>query len=125
MSASWNHRGTRPGGFAAAAPLTDSSHEDLLIATCLASASQGETEAYYTLGVAYSTGSHGVGCDLIEAHKWFNIAAARGHAAGAEMRREVAELMSDSDIGRAQRAARDWLKANPLPVVAIEIRAAA
>jgi TPR repeat protein len=75
-------------------------------------------------GIVYSSGRE-VEIDLVEAHKWFNIAAARGHAAGAQMRREVAELMSDSDIGRAQRAARDWLNANPLPVVAIEIRAAA
>ena len=75
-------------------------------------------------GIVYSSGRE-VDIDLVEAHKWFNIAAARGHAAGAEMRREIAELMSDADIGRAQRAARDWLKANPLPAMPVEIRAAA
>ena len=75
-------------------------------------------------GIVYSSGRE-VEIDLIEAHKWFNIAAARGHAEGAQMRREIAELMSDSDIGRAQRAARDWLKANPLPAMPVEIRAAA
>ncbi len=75
-------------------------------------------------GIVYSSGRE-VEIDLVEAHKWFNIAAARGHAAGAQMRREVAEQMSDSDIGRAQRAARDWLKSNPLPAAPVEIRAAA
>ena len=75
-------------------------------------------------GIVYSSGRE-VEIDLIEAHKWFNIAAARGHAEGAQMRREIAELMSDADIGRAQRAARDWLSANPLPARPVEIRAAA
>ena len=75
-------------------------------------------------GIVYSSGRE-VEVDLVEAHKWFNIAAARGHAEGAQMRREIAELMSDADIGRAQRAARDWLSANPLPVRPVEIRAAA
>jgi hypothetical protein len=37
----------------------------------------------------------------------------RGHKDGAQLRREIAEQMSDSDIGCAQRAARDWLKAHP------------
>ena len=109
MSASWNHRGTRPGGFAAAAPLTDSSHEDLLIATCLASASQGDTEAYYTLGVAYSTGSHGVGCDLIEAHKWFNLAAVKGHAEAQMCRADISDEMTAREIAEAQRRAREWI----------------
>ena len=75
-------------------------------------------------GIVYSSGRE-VEIDLIEAHKWFNIAAARGHAEGAQMRREIAELMSDGEIGRAQRAARDWLSANPLPARPAEIRAAA
>jgi len=75
-------------------------------------------------GIVYASGRE-VEIDLVEAHKWFNIAAARGHAAGAQMRREIAELMSDAEIGLAQRAARDWLKANPLPAVPVEIRAAA
>ena len=47
----------------------------------------------------------------MQAHKWFNIAAMRGHVNAARLRREIAEQMSDSEIGSAQRAARDWLKA--------------
>jgi hypothetical protein len=46
------------------------------------------------------------------------------------LRREVAEQMSDAEIGRAQRAARDWLKSHPQPQAAqqaapVEIRVAA
>ena len=48
-----------------------------LVATCLAKYEQGSLDALYDLGVAFSTGSHGLTCDLVEAHKWFNIAASR------------------------------------------------
>jgi len=79
----------------------------------------------FALGMMYSIGAD-VAVDLIEAHKWFNIAAVRGHADGARLRREIAEQMVDAEIGLAQRAARDWLKAHPLPVMQRpEIRVAA
>jgi len=79
----------------------------------------------FGLGMVYSAGA-GVGVDLVEAHKWFNIAAMRGHTDAAQLRREIAEQMSDSEIGCAQRAARDWLKAHPqAPAPAARIRAAA
>ena len=71
----------------------------------------------FALGMNYSVGA-GVAVDLIEAHKWFNIAAMRGHADAARLRREIAEQMADAEIGRAQRAARDWLKSHPQPAVA-------
>ena len=67
----------------------------------------------FALGMSYSIGT-GVAADLVQAHKWFNIAATRGHVDGARLRREIAEQMSDSEIGCAQRAARDWLKAHPV-----------
>lgn len=82
-----------------------------------------DAEACFELGMACSSGA-GVPVDLIEAHKWFNIAAMRGHHEAAQLRREIAEQMSDSDIGRAQRAARDWLKRNqPAPVEPVRIAA--
>lgn len=78
-----------------------------------ASSEPADVEDCFGLGMVYSSGA-GVGVDLVQAHKWFNIAAARGHADAARLRREIAELMSDGEIGSAQRAARDWLKAHPL-----------
>ena len=80
----------------------------------------------FALGMNYSAGA-GVAVDLVAAHMWFNIAASRGHADGARLRREIAEQMADAEIGCAQRAARAWLKAHPLPVVPapVAIRAAA
>jgi TPR repeat protein len=48
-----------------------------LIETRIADAAMGDVDALYELGVAYSTGSDGVDIDLIEAHKWFNLARFR------------------------------------------------
>jgi TPR repeat protein len=75
-----------------------------------------DIESCFARGIDYSSG-HDVEINMIEAHKWFNIAASRGHKDGAQMRREIAALMSDAEIGQAQRAARDWLKMHPLPAV--------
>ena len=38
-----------------------------------------DAAACFALGMNYSAGV-GVSVDLVEAHKWFNIAALRGHA---------------------------------------------
>lgn len=78
-----------------------------------------DTESCFLRGIGFSSGRD-VEIDMIQAHKWFNIAASRGHKEGAQMRREVAALMSDAEIGQAQRAARDWLKAHPMPATAVQ-----
>lgn len=83
---------------------------DVLVAHCLAAASQGQVSALYDLGVAYSTGSHGVAPDLIEAHKWFNLAAARGHEEAAWCRADISDEMTAREIAEAQRRAREWLR---------------
>lgn len=85
--------------------------EDMLVAECLAAAAQGDPSAYFDLGVAFSTGSHGASCDLIEAHKWFNLSAVAGHEEAAVCRAEVADEMTAREIAEAQRRAREWLAA--------------
>ncbi|MFZ9395547.1 MAG: hypothetical protein ACO25F_05730 [Erythrobacter sp.] len=82
---------------------------DLVIAKCLAAAAQGEITAYFDLGVAFSTGSHGVDCNLVEAHKWFNLAASKGHEEAAWCRADISEEMTAREIAEAQRQARAWL----------------
>lgn len=72
-------------------------------------AAHGDAEALYDLGVAYSTGTHGLDVDLIEAHKWFNLAALNGNLLAQECRAEIAEEMSAREIAEAQRQARAWL----------------
>ncbi|HEY0445200.1 MAG TPA: SEL1-like repeat protein [Allosphingosinicella sp.] len=80
-----------------------------LMESRLADAARGNAEALYELGVAYSTGTHGLEVDLIEAHKWFNLAALNGSRRGQESRAEIAEEMSAREIAEAQRQARAWL----------------
>ncbi len=82
---------------------------DLAIAGFLADAAAGDVTALFDLGVAYSTGSNGVACDLVEAHKWFNLAAARGHEEAAWCRADVSDEMTAREIAEAQRRARHWL----------------
>ena len=92
---------------------------DALVASCLEQFASGRIAALYDLGVAFSTASHGVACDLVEAHKWFNIAAARGHEEAAWCRADVADEMTAREIAEAQRRAREWLRSD-----AVERRAA-
>ncbi len=79
------------------------------IADALQGYARGDTDALYGLGVAFSTGSRGCNCDLIEAHKWFNIAASKGHEEAAWCRADVSEEMTAREIAEAQRRAREWL----------------
>jgi uncharacterized protein len=80
-----------------------------LMESRLGDAAGGDAQALYELGVAYSTGSGGVEIDLIEAHKWFNLAALNGSMLGQQCRAEVADEMSAREIAEAQRQARAWL----------------
>jgi uncharacterized protein len=89
-------------------PRTDK-QGDALVAKCLAAAAAGDCSALYDLGVAFSTGSHDAACDLIEAHKWFNLAAARGHEEASWCRADISEEMTAREIAEAQRRAREWL----------------
>ena len=82
-------------------------------------------EALYELGMMHASG-RSAPIDLVTAHKWFNIAAMKGYSEAARMRREIAAEMTDSEIGQAQRAARDWLKSQPEEApVAPQLRVAA
>jgi len=101
MTASWINT--------AAATPADEAATDLLVASCLAAAAAGDPSAYFDLGVAFSTGSHGAACDLVEAHKWFNLAAVSGYEDAAQCRADISEEMTAREIAEAQRRAREWL----------------
>ena len=83
----------------------------IAVAQCIAAAAAGETAALYDLGVIYSTGSHDTVCDLVEAHKWFNLAASKGHEEAGWCRADISEEMTAREIAEAQRQAREWLAA--------------
>ncbi len=109
MSTAWIESASGP--FAGPASLADETATDLLVASCLAAAAAGDIHAYFDLGVVYSTGSHALACDLIEAHKWFNLAAVAGHEEAQLCRADISEEMTAREIAEAQRRAREWLAA--------------
>ena len=69
----------------------------------------GAPDALFELGMLYATGRD-VAADLVTAHKWFNLAAARGNNSALTHRVELAREMSVEQIAEAQRQAREWLQ---------------
>jgi len=59
-------------------------------------------------GIAFASGRVGQ-IDYVEAHKCFNLAAARGDQAAIRHREEIASEMSRDQIAEALRSAREWL----------------
>ncbi len=80
-----------------------------LMESRLADAARGNAQDLFDLGVAFSTGSGGVDVDLIEAHKWFNLAALNGNEEAVYCRAEISDEMTAREIADAQKAARAWL----------------
>lgn len=72
-------------------------------------AKDAPADEFYRLGLIYADGVD-VAVDLVAAHKWFNLAASRGHLGAKTWRQEMAEMMSPEEVVKAQRAAREWLK---------------
>ena len=64
-------------------------------------------EVFFRLGLMHASGRT-VPQDLVAAHKWLNIAAMKGNAEAARLRREIAGEMSEDQIAEAQRQARGW-----------------
>jgi TPR repeat protein len=91
---------------------------DAFVAQCLAAAQGGDSDAFFDLGMVFSTGSDAVAVDLVEAHKWFNLAAVGGHDNAAQCRADIAEDMTAREIAEAQRRAREWLRTSPARRVA-------
>ncbi len=66
-----------------------------------------DTDAQYMLGRMYEAGN-GTPQNFVEAHKWYNLAASRGHRHATDARDAVAERMTTQQIAEAQRVARGW-----------------
>jgi len=85
-------------------------------------------DTFFELGMMYSVG-RSVPVDYVIAHKWFNLAAMRGHEDAVRLRQEIAAQMSEAEVAAAQRAARAWLtgmdrdRYHPRPRAAAECRA--
>jgi uncharacterized protein len=72
-------------------------------------AQTGTPDALFELGMLYATGRD-VAADLVVAHKWFNLAAARGNQTALTHRVELAREMSAEQVASAQKLAREWLQ---------------
>ena len=79
-------------------------------------AEQGDVDSQSSLGIAYEQGN-GVPQDFVEAHKWYNLAAAGVpkeklyadvRADLMERRDAVALKMTPAQIAEAQKLAREW-----------------
>jgi len=73
---------------------------------------KAEAADLFRLGLIYSTDHEDRGPDMIEAHKWFNLAALLGSRPAQAYRSELTLEMSGEDVTLAQRAARGWLVEN-------------
>ncbi len=80
-------------------------------------AERDNTTAQLNLGLMYAKGE-GVPQDFVQAHMWFNIAAARTlyrvfnggweDTLARTRRDEIAKRMTPADISKAQSLAREW-----------------
>ena len=71
------------------------------------SVGRGDAKAQNNLGVMYATGE-GVPQDFVQAHKWFNLAAAGGNKEATESRDLAATKMTPEEIAQAERLAEEW-----------------
>jgi TPR repeat protein len=69
----------------------------------------GGADALFQLGLMYCAGRD-VEIDLVEAHKWFNLAALRGNEEAKAYRLEISREMTKKEIAAAQKGAREWLR---------------
>jgi len=69
---------------------------------------EARADVFCEMGLMYATG-RGCEVDMVAAHKWLNIAAIKGCDRAADLRAELTQTMSKSDIAAALRAAREWM----------------
>lgn len=78
------------------------------IETAATMGGENRAEIFCDMGLMYATG-RGRDIDLVQAHKWLNIAAIKGCDRAAELRADLAATMTKSDLVEALRAAREWM----------------
>ena len=75
-------------------------------------------DALFRLGLAYSAGLDGCPIDRVSAHMIFNLAAMKGSVEARIYRREMSQEMEREEIAEAQRAARQYIDAGVVRLVA-------
>src|SRR3954447_24879201 len=77
-------------------------------------AAPADGQAFFELGMKYASGRSGP-ADLVAAHKWFNVAFARGYRTGAEKTWEFVRKLAEpaaAPIGFNPRAATEGVRFN-------------
>ena len=82
----------------------------ILIESRMQDALEGDPGACFDLGIAHSCGARAE-TDLIEAHKWFDLAARGGYASAETFRADIARALSRRQVAEAKR--RSWLASRP------------
>ena len=77
------------------------------VAEWMAASNAGDSQAMIELGRAYYRGL-GVLQDIVEAHKWFNLAASKGEIEALEERDAVTAEMTEAQLEEARARARQW-----------------
>ena len=80
----------------------------MLVEKHIGSGQELSAEMMFELGMKYSLG-RGVERDMCEAHKWFNLAAMRGHEKARRYRMELSEELTPDELHEALARARKWL----------------
>jgi TPR repeat protein len=70
-------------------------------------ARQDSADAMFSLGVLYDEGT-AMPRDPVQAHMWYDLAAAAGAAGAAEKRDALARGMSVAEVAEARRRAQAW-----------------
>jgi TPR repeat protein len=69
-------------------------------------------QALYEIGLNYATG-HGVDRNLVEAHKWLNLATVHGSNRAAIDRDDLTQELTRREIRQALQMAREWQDSHP------------
>ena len=72
-------------------------------------AEQGDAEAQYILGGLYKRGQDELPADLVQAHKWFNLAMVAGYEIAQQDIEETEAMMSAEQIEKAKLIEKEWL----------------
>ena len=75
-------------------------------------AEQGHAKAQYNLGYMYALGL-GVPQEMTQAYMWLTLASHQGLAKAIEVRDDLANSMTPSQIEAGQRMAREWAATHP------------
>jgi TPR repeat protein len=77
---------------------------------CLKAANGGFARAQYEIAGMYEAGQ-GVDKNVIEAHKWYSLAAGQRYEDAKKRKKKLAKTMTPEEIALAEMWAREWKKA--------------